>query len=51
MEEKCRGMVLNIGDTILYPLHYAVDQVLIAQKREDLGYKGRKLAEGYRKWG
>ncbi|XP_072378004.1 uncharacterized protein [Diabrotica undecimpunctata] len=42
-------MGLSIGDETLYTLHYADDQVVIAQDKEDLEYMARKLMEEYKK--
>lgn len=39
----------NIGDTTVYTLHYANDQVVIAQNKEDLEYIARKLVEEYKR--
>ena len=50
-KKKCNGMGLTIGDTTLYTLHYADDQVVIARDKEDLEYMGKKLLEEYKKWG
>ncbi|XP_072383859.1 uncharacterized protein [Diabrotica undecimpunctata] len=44
-------MGLSIGDETLYTLHYADDQVVIAQDKEDLEYMARKLMEENKKLG
>lgn len=38
-------------EAYLYTLHFADDQVVIAQDRDDLEYMSRKLIEDYDKWG
>lgn len=48
---KCEGMGIPIGDRTLYTLHYADDQVVIAQDYDDAEYMMRKLSEEYSKWG
>ncbi|XP_046662697.1 uncharacterized protein LOC124355579 [Homalodisca vitripennis] len=48
---KCSGMGISVGDRTLYTLHYADDQVILAQDPEDLEYMTRKLLEEYKKWG
>ncbi|XP_072375789.1 uncharacterized protein [Diabrotica undecimpunctata] len=44
-------MGLSIEDETVYTLHYADDQVVIDQDKEDLEYMARKLMEEYKKWG
>ncbi|XP_030753967.1 uncharacterized protein LOC115880813 [Sitophilus oryzae] len=39
------------NDTYLYTLHFADDQVAVAQDREDLEFMSRKLFKEYAEWG
>ncbi|XP_072375573.1 uncharacterized protein [Diabrotica undecimpunctata] len=41
----------SLGDETLYTLHYADDQIVISQDKENLKYMARKLMEEYKKWG
>ena len=40
----------NVDDTTIYELHFADDQEVMAQSKEDLEYICRKLQEEYSKW-
>ena len=44
-------MGINLGDTCLYTLQFADDQVLMANDKDDLEYMTRKLQEEYQRWG
>ena len=48
---KCKCMGVPINDRTIYTLHYADDQVVLAQDVEDIEYMTRKLFEEYEKWG
>lgn len=50
-KRKCKGMGIDIGDTCLYTLQFADDQVIIANDKDDLQYMARKLQEEYNNWG
>lgn len=50
-KRKCNGMGIDIGESCLYTLQFADDQVVMAQDKEDLEYMTRKLIEEYSKWG
>jgi hypothetical protein len=47
---KCRSMGIPIGDNTIYMLHFADDQLIIAQDLDDIEYLKRKLVEEYKKW-
>ena len=40
-----------IQNTNVYSLHFADDQVLLAQDHDDMDYTARKLKKEYEKWG
>ena len=42
---KCSGMGIPINEKILFTLHYADDQIVLAQDSEDAEYMMRKLHE------
>lgn len=44
-------MGIDIGDTCLYTLQFADDQVIMANDKDDLEYMARKLREEYKQWG
>ncbi|XP_044745745.1 uncharacterized protein LOC123307480 [Coccinella septempunctata] len=49
---SCHGMGIQLtDDTALYTLHFADDQVVIAQDKEDLEFMSRRLFEEYQNWG
>ena len=50
-KRKCFGMGYNGDNTMIYTLHFADDQGVMAQIKEDLEYMCRKLQEEYSKWG
>lgn len=50
-KKKCKGMGVYIGDTCLYTLQFADDQVIIANDKDDIEYMARKLKEEYKQWG
>lgn len=50
MEKECKGMGIDLGETCLYTLQLADDQVVIANNKDDLEYMARKLQEKYTKW-
>jgi hypothetical protein len=45
MEKKCRNMGITIGDNVIYTLHFADDQLIIALDMDNIGYLTRKLIE------
>ena len=48
---SCSGMGVQLNvDTTLYTLHFADDQVVIAQEREDLEFMTRRLFKCYEEW-
>lgn len=49
MEKKSEGIGLQLDNIILFTLHFANYQVLIAQDKEDLQYMVRKIKEEYEK--
>jgi len=49
-KRKCSGMGITLENTILYILHVADDQVVLAGGKEDLEYMTRKLNETYENW-
>lgn len=50
--KKCSQMGIPINDNLsLYTLHFADDQIVMAQDKEDLEYMTRKLIKEYEKWG
>jgi hypothetical protein len=48
-KRKCRNMGIPIGDNTEYTLHFADDQLIIAQDLDDVEYLRRKLIEEYKK--
>lgn len=44
-------METELGDTTLYTIQYADDQVVVAQNKENLQYPSQKLKDEYLKWG
>lgn len=48
---KCSKMGIQVGDTCLYNLLFADDQILIANDEYDVSFMVRKLLEEYSKWG
>jgi hypothetical protein len=50
-KRRYQPMVIPIQNTHVYLLHFADDQVLLAQDHVDLGFMARKLKDGYEKWG
>jgi hypothetical protein len=46
-QKKCARMGLEIQDTIIYSMLYAVGQLLIAHDYEDLEYMTRTLIDEY----
>jgi len=49
--KKCHKMGIEIGNSCLYTLLFADDQVVIANDEEDITYMTRKLIDEYRGWG
>ena len=49
--QKCGSMGIEIGDSRLFTLHFADDQVILAEDDDDICYMLRKLDEEYEKWG
>lgn len=47
----CCSMGISIGNDKLFTLHFADDQVIMAEDEDDVYYMIRKLDEEYRKWG
>ena len=48
----CEGMGVQLNeDTTLYTLHFADDQVVVAQDKEDLEFMTRRLFACYEEWG
>jgi hypothetical protein len=50
-KRRVRNMGIPLGDNRIYTLHFADDQVLIAQGLDDIEYLTRKLIVEYKKWG
>jgi hypothetical protein len=50
-KRKCEPMGVKIGDHTLYSLHFADDQVILAEDQDDIHYMLRKIDEEYTKWG
>lgn len=44
-------MDVEIGETCLYTLQFADNQVVVANDKDDLAYMARRLQEEYKKWG
>lgn len=50
--KSCSGMGIELNnDTHLYTLHFADDQVAVAQDKEDLEFMARRLFKAYEEWG
>jgi hypothetical protein len=49
ISKKCRNTGLEVADHVfyIYTLHFADDQAIIVEDKEDLNYMGRKLQEAY----
>lgn len=50
-KRKCCNMGIQIGDSKLYTLLFADDQIVIAEDEDDASYMTRKLKEEFLKWG
>lgn len=50
-ERKCVKIVITVRDTDVYTLHYADDQTIMAQDRDNVNYMFQKLKDKYQKRG
>ena len=44
-------MGVYVGDTCVYTLQFADDQIIIANDKDDIEYMTKKLQEEYKLWG
>jgi hypothetical protein len=52
VEEDCSGINIQLNDDkTLYTLHFADDQVVVAQDKKDLEFMTVKLIREYEEWG